>query len=93
MKQTLAQRLMNEHILLGGEIMTRAQAVEQLRADGYNQICIDIMVFGEYAVSLDLDMSNIEDSQVQARLLAVNEQRLQEDRDVAEFYDSMAEAQ
>ena len=40
-----------------------------------------------------IDMSNIEDSQVQARLLAVNEQHCQEDRETAEFYNSMAEAQ
>jgi hypothetical protein len=91
MKQTLAQHLMSEYINLGGQIMTRAQAVEMLRRDGCSEQCIDITVFGQRAVALD--MSNIEDPQVQARLLAVSEQCNREDRDAAEFYDLMAEAQ
>jgi len=40
-----------------------------------------------------LDMSNIEDPVVQARLLAVHERLLQEERQTAAFYDRMAEAQ
>lgn len=37
--------------------------------------------------------NNIEDPEVQARLLALNAKREQEDRETAAFYDLMAEAQ
>ena len=52
-KQTLAQRLMSERILLGGQVMTRAQAVEELRRDGCSEKCIDITVFGQRAVAVE----------------------------------------
>ena len=47
-KQTVAQKLMSEYINLGGEIMTRQEAVNMLRADGCSEQCIDITVFSSH---------------------------------------------
>ena len=47
-RQTVAQKLMSEYINLGGEIMTRQEAVNMMRADGCSEQCIDITVFSSH---------------------------------------------
>jgi hypothetical protein len=39
-------RLMSEFILLGGEIMTRSEAVTMLQSEGVDPRAIDVSVFG-----------------------------------------------
>jgi hypothetical protein len=46
---TLTQRLMSECIMLGGEIMTRQQAINLLTKEGCSKQCIDVTVFGPRA--------------------------------------------
>lgn len=61
-RQTLAQKFMAEKILLGGEVMTRAQAVEMLRADGCCEKCIDVTVFGPRVLVIEEEGQTIWES-------------------------------
>jgi len=45
-------RLMNEYILLGGEIVTRSEAVTMLQGEGVDPRAIDVCVFGSRATAL-----------------------------------------
>lgn len=54
-RKTLMQRIMEETILLGGEVMTRAEAVTSLKADGCSERCIDFFVFGPHVIVVDLN--------------------------------------
>jgi hypothetical protein len=45
-------RLMSEYILLGGEIMTRSEAVAMLQSEGVDPRAIDVCVFGSRATAL-----------------------------------------
>ena len=45
-------RLMSEYILLGGEIMTRSEAVTMLQSEGVDPRAIDVSVFGSRATAV-----------------------------------------
>jgi hypothetical protein len=51
-QRTLTEQFMGECILLGGEAMTRRQAVELLTKEGCSRRCIDITVFGPRATAV-----------------------------------------
>jgi hypothetical protein len=78
-----SQILMAQPILIGGEVMSRQEAMTMLQAEGVHRLAIDWCVFGAPALSEEDLRGFARNGLVLAlrlRILALNEQRESEEK-------------